>query len=181
MRTGKRKLRLPSWLCKNLTVGKPKVVRPNRLPIASVQNHPCPAGRLSVCPTDICRRNAFRAKFSPRRQCWLSKSHQGECKNMKIKLGRLWIALTFALLAAGITLVVVSAQNDSTSPSQPFTQDCAVCHTDFQTTWESGAHGQAGSDPIFVNEWTKQGKPGACLVCHTTGYDPATAGFRPMR
>ena len=100
---------------------------------------------------------------------------------MKIKLGRLWIALTFALLAAGITLVVVSAQNDSTSPSQPFTQDCAVCHTDFQTTWESGAHGQAGSDPIFVNEWTRQGKPGACLVCHTTGYDPATAGFRPMR
>ena len=45
-------------------------------------------------------------------------------------------------------------------------------------TWQNGAHGQAGSDPIFVEEWTKQGKPGACLVCHTTGYDPATATYK---
>jgi predicted CXXCH cytochrome family protein len=45
-------------------------------------------------------------------------------------------------------------------------------------TWQNGAHGQAGSDPIFLEEWTKQGKPGACLVCHTTGYDPATATYK---
>ena len=45
-------------------------------------------------------------------------------------------------------------------------------------TWQNGAHGIAGSDPIFVEEWTKQGKPGACLVCHTTGYDPATATYK---
>jgi predicted CXXCH cytochrome family protein len=45
-------------------------------------------------------------------------------------------------------------------------------------TWENGAHGKAGSDPIFLDEWTKQGKPGACLVCHTTGYDPATATYK---
>jgi predicted CXXCH cytochrome family protein len=30
------------------------------------------------------------------------------------------------------------------------------------------------SDPIFLQEWNKQGKPGACLVCHSTDYDPAT-------
>ena len=45
-------------------------------------------------------------------------------------------------------------------------------------TWENGAHGKAGSDPIFLEEWNKQGKPGACLVCHTTGYDPATATYK---
>jgi predicted CXXCH cytochrome family protein len=89
------------------------------------------------------------------------------------------MALMFALLAAGITLVVASAQADTGSASaQTSSQDCAVCHTEFETTWQSGAHGQAGSDPVFVGEWTKQGKPGACLVCHTTGYDPATATYK---
>jgi predicted CXXCH cytochrome family protein len=39
--------------------------------------------------------------------------------------------------------------------------------------WQAGPHGQAGSDPVFVAQWTEQGQPGACLVCHTTGYDPA--------
>jgi predicted CXXCH cytochrome family protein len=53
-----------------------------------------------------------------------------------------------------------------------------TCHTEYQMTWQNGAHGQAGSDPIFVAQWTAQGKPGACLVCHTTGYDPATATYK---
>ena len=97
---------------------------------------------------------------------------------MKINFERFLIALMFALLAAGVTLVVASAQDGSSPAKEGFTQDCAVCHTDFQTTWQSGAHGQAGSDPVFVDEWTKQGKPGACLVCHTTGYDPATATYK---
>jgi predicted CXXCH cytochrome family protein len=97
---------------------------------------------------------------------------------MKIKLGRLWIALTFALLAAGVTLMVVSAQEGANTLAQGFTQDCAVCHTEFTASWQSGAHGTAGSDPVFVEEWTQQGKPGACLVCHTTGYDPATATYK---
>lgn len=99
---------------------------------------------------------------------------------MKSKIERLLIAIMFALLAAGITLVVASAQDGTTGavPAQTSSQDCAVCHTEFQTTWQSGAHGKAGSDPIFLDEWTKQGKPGACLVCHTTGYDPATATYK---
>lgn len=96
---------------------------------------------------------------------------------MTSRLERFMIALMFALLAAGVTLIVASAQEGTTlSPSQ-FTKDCSVCHTEFQMSWQSGAHGTAGSDPVFLDEWTKQGKPGACLVCHTTGYDPATATF----
>jgi predicted CXXCH cytochrome family protein len=96
---------------------------------------------------------------------------------MKSKLERFLIALMFAMLAAGVTLVVVSADEEQAPAAQEFTNDCAECHTEFQTTWQSGAHGQAGEDPVFVEEWTRQGKPGACLVCHTTGYDPATATF----
>jgi predicted CXXCH cytochrome family protein len=52
------------------------------------------------------------------------------------------------------------------------------CHTEFANEWEKGSHGEAVSDPTFQSEWTKQGKPGACLVCHTTGYDPATGTWQ---
>ena len=96
---------------------------------------------------------------------------------MTSRIERLLIALMFALLAAGITLVVVSAQ-EATVPAEQTSSDCAVCHTEYQMTWQNGAHGKSGSDPIFLEEWTKQGKPGACLVCHTTGYDPATATYK---
>jgi predicted CXXCH cytochrome family protein len=86
----------------------------------------------------------------------------------------------FALVAAGATLVAASAQDGAPPPAQTagFSTDCTVCHTEYQMTWENGAHGKAGKDPVFLDEWTKQGKPGACLVCHTTGYDPATATYK---
>ena len=89
---------------------------------------------------------------------------------------RFFISLLFALIAAGVTLIVVQAQTPQ--PSQPVTlmkdENCINCHKDISATWMTGPHGQAGSDPVFSEAWTAQGKPGACLVCHTTGYDPAT-------
>jgi predicted CXXCH cytochrome family protein len=99
---------------------------------------------------------------------------------MTARIERFLIALMFALLAAGVTLVVASAQDGGQEPVPQggFSQDCAVCHTEFQMSWQSGAHGTAGSDPVFLDAWTEQGKPGACLVCHTTGYDPATATYK---
>ncbi|OGO40915.1 MAG: hypothetical protein A2Z03_03145 [Chloroflexi bacterium RBG_16_56_8] len=93
---------------------------------------------------------------------------------------RILIALTFALLAGGLTLVAASAQEGGNPPvvqsEQP--SDCTTCHTEFQMSWQNGPHGQAGKDPVFLADWTEQGKPGACLVCHTTGYDPATATWK---
>jgi predicted CXXCH cytochrome family protein len=93
------------------------------------------------------------------------------------RIERLLIALLFALLAAGITLIAVQAQEGS-PPSQDHNLNCAACHTEFQTTWMSGPHGNAVSDPVFQEEWVSQGSPGACLVCHVTGYDPATATWK---
>ena len=52
--------------------------------------------------------------------------------------------------------------------------NCLNCHKDIAANWKDGPHGQAGVDPIFLDSWDTQGKPGACLVCHTTGYDPAS-------
>lgn len=99
---------------------------------------------------------------------------------MSSRIERFLIALMFALLAAGVTLIVASAQEGAPPPAQisNSSSDCTVCHTEFQMSWQNGAHGTAGSDPVFLDEWTKQGKPGACLVCHTTGYDPATATYK---
>ena len=92
---------------------------------------------------------------------------------------RFIIALMVALLFAGLTLIFAQARQAASRPAQdPLGEPCAKCHTEFVTTWESGSHGTAGSDPVFVDSWAAQGKPGACLVCHVTGYDPATATWK---
>jgi len=96
---------------------------------------------------------------------------------MYSRIERLLIAVVFALLAAGVTLVAVQAQ-EGTPPVQEQTLNCANCHTEFQTSWMSGPHGTAISDPVFQEEWVSQGSPGACLICHVTGYDPATATWK---
>ncbi|MFN8412144.1 MAG: cytochrome c3 family protein [Anaerolineales bacterium] len=86
------------------------------------------------------------------------------------------ISVAFALVFAGATMIVVSAQ-DGTPPPTPDagkSDDCATCHEDSQMSWQNGPHGQATTDPIFVKAWTDQGKPSACLSCHVTGYDEAT-------
>jgi predicted CXXCH cytochrome family protein len=97
---------------------------------------------------------------------------------MSKRFERLIVALMFALLAAGATMIIASAQ-DANPPvvgaQGEGKEPCAGCHAEYQTTWQAGLHGQAGKDPIFVASWEEQGKPGACLVCHVTGYDPATA------
>lgn len=93
------------------------------------------------------------------------------------RIERLLIALMIALLVAGITLVVAQAQTPqppSPSSNNISGNNCLACHENINDTWKMGAHGQALSDPIFAQAWEAQGKPGACLVCHTTGYDPAT-------
>ena len=91
---------------------------------------------------------------------------------------RIVIALVFALLAAAATLVFVQAQEGTpavTPPTPSMSYDtCAGCHEEIYDSWQLGPHGQALSDPVFAAAWSEQGKPGACLVCHTTGYDPAT-------
>ncbi len=96
-----------------------------------------------------------------------------------IRFQRFLVAVTFALLAAGVTLIIAQAQDGTTTPPPPTTtqtnvDNCAACHKDIYDTWQTGPHGQAMTDPVFVQSWTAQGKPGACLVCHTTGYDPTT-------
>ena len=93
-------------------------------------------------------------------------------------LKRMSIALVFALFFAGITLLAVSAQEGEPPAVEPASQSddtCTECHSEYQTKWMSGPHGQSGTSTAFLMEWEQQGKPGACLVCHATGYDPESA------
>ena len=94
---------------------------------------------------------------------------------MLSRIERIVISLAFALLAAGTTLIVVNAQDATPpAPQQQATLDCTTCHDDYQVSLQNGLHGQAGNDPIFLESWMDQGQPGACLICHNTGYDPIT-------
>jgi len=95
---------------------------------------------------------------------------------MKSRIERLLLALMFAFIFASATFLIANAQEGTPPPpTNNITYDnCAACHKDIQDTWQNGPHGHAMSDPVFLEEWNKQGKPGACLVCHSTGYDPAT-------
>ncbi len=86
-------------------------------------------------------------------------------------LSRLFIGLCFALPFSLLTGAIVHADLRVQEAEVP---NCQACHPSIQTTWETSAHGLALSDPVFVEAWEEQGKPGSCLACHVSGYDEAT-------
>jgi len=92
---------------------------------------------------------------------------------------RFFIAILFALLVTAATYMIAQARTETSKPVQQQEQPgCLVCHSEFNDAWQSGTHGHATSDPLFNQMWTDQGKPGACLVCHVTGYDPALGSWK---
>lgn len=97
---------------------------------------------------------------------------------MLSRFERFLIAIMFALLFAGVTLMVAQADVKSAPAAQATTENCGLCHQQFVEYWQGGPHGNALTDPVFNDSWTSQGKPGACLVCHTTGYDPASGTWK---
>jgi len=101
---------------------------------------------------------------------------------------RLLSALSMAIIFASSTLIIAQAQTKQPptptatpngTPTVTVTYDnCGACHKDVYDAWQLGSHGQAMVDPVFTNIWNSQGKPGACLVCHATGYDPTTGQMK---
>ena len=99
------------------------------------------------------------------------------------RFDRIALSLLLALLFGGVTLVVAQAAQPA-APAQTGAADtgpivmtddaCVACHEDIVDTWKTGMHAQSYSDKVFTDAWKAQGQPGACLVCHTTGYDPTT-------
>lgn len=107
---------------------------------------------------------------------------------MTTRFVRLLSALSMAIIFASSTLIIAQAQTkqpptptpaaDATAAVTVTYDNCAACHKDIYDTWQMGTHGQALVDPVFTEIWNAQGKPGACLVCHATGYNPATGDFK---
>jgi predicted CXXCH cytochrome family protein len=103
---------------------------------------------------------------------------------MKI-LKRFSIAILFAFFVTAATYVIAQAGTETSGLAQqpqPTQQQqqiaCKTCHSKFTDALQVGKHGHAISDPLFTQMWTDQGKPGACLVCHVTGYDPASGTWK---
>lgn len=86
-------------------------------------------------------------------------------------LKRFLQGLVCAIPAAGLALFFSGASASAQPLPQP-APDCSACHADMTDLWARGKHGQAAANPVFAQAWEAQGKPGACLTCHSTGYDP---------
>lgn len=51
---------------------------------------------------------------------------------------------------------------------------CQQCHRPHYQEWQGSPHAQAFQDAVFQESWAENRKPGYCLACHATGYNPNT-------
>jgi predicted CXXCH cytochrome family protein len=99
---------------------------------------------------------------------------------MTSRIERWLLALVFALLAAGLTLIIASAQGQvpPAAPAAQPTSECAACHTESQAVWQTGAHGksevvtcEACHGPALPdhpkNPMPLDRSPDLCVRCHT--------------
>jgi predicted CXXCH cytochrome family protein len=56
-------------------------------------------------------------------------------------------------------------------------KECAACHLNVTKEWQTSPHAHAYDDPVFQEWWHGQGRPGECLLCHTTGYHAGKGTF----
>lgn len=80
---------------------------------------------------------------------------------------RLLIGTFFALVAILFSFVFAGAATTSQSADV----NCQACHPQFVESWQSSAHANSVSDPVFQSAWAESGNKSSCLVCHATGYD----------
>lgn len=92
---------------------------------------------------------------------------------MKRWFTRICCGILFAIPLMMVTFVFAKAENPPAVPTSQST-DCASCHPAFTTALHESKHGSATTNEIFKSKWESQGKPGQCLTCHATGYDPTT-------
>ncbi len=97
--------------------------------------------------------------------------------NKSIVCGALISALLAILAFAAIPTAGAAPLRQDATPV-PNAEDCTGCHEGVRGYWEQSAHGYALVDPVFQNEWTRQGSPDECLACHTTGFNPETGEYK---
>lgn len=88
-------------------------------------------------------------------------------------LFRFLIVIGFGVL--GAVLAEAGAPAQEGTPQSP--QSCAQCHLDVVSSWQTGLHAQAFSDPIFQETWGNQQNKTECLACHTTSFVARTGEY----
>ena len=95
---------------------------------------------------------------------------------------RLLLGLIGSVALIGLSCQIHSAnaapvaQEATPTPAQPIKQ-CAECHLDIADHWSNSAHAHAFDDTVFQESWQGRGKPGDCLLCHTTGYQDTSGAY----
>ncbi len=90
---------------------------------------------------------------------------------MKQLITRLLVGVAFALPTMLLAAALVQAEPLPSPLQQATAENCQACHKKVDTTWMAGAHGQAASDPKFLEAWQAANKDPNCMSCHATGYD----------
>ena len=80
------------------------------------------------------------------------------------------------LLGILFVTATASAQDDPT-PATPPRGDCAECHLDIVSAWETSSHAHAYENSDFQEAWHQQNDKVDCLACHTTGFIPRTGEY----
>ena len=92
---------------------------------------------------------------------------------------RIIVGLVLAIpLAVGSAVLTFEGQ--AAPDLQGKDPNCQVCHEPTHKLWEDGLHGQAATDPVFLQAWSEQGEPIQCLTCHASGLDPETGDAAEM-
>jgi predicted CXXCH cytochrome family protein len=79
--------------------------------------------------------------------------------------------MTVSLAQAAPPLQEEEPHNDAS------VNNCGECHLDIAESWSHSPHAHAYDDPYFQEKWTGLGKPGECLLCHTTEYVASTGEY----
>jgi predicted CXXCH cytochrome family protein len=97
-------------------------------------------------------------------------------------LSGLIVGLLSLMLTVHLAAAAPARQDGDEEPAEPAGEHveqkaCQECHLDIKSHWQDSPHAHAYDDPIFQTQWTSLGKPGECLACHTTNYQPATGEY----
>lgn len=103
-------------------------------------------------------------------------------KGIKSNVLRLLPVSAGVLVGIVTMLISLSVASAASLPQEPAPQtlsddNCKSCHLNVTNLWSESAHAHAFDDPYFQESWNGMGKPGDCLVCHTTNYKASDGSY----
>jgi len=90
-----------------------------------------------------------------------------------------WTASLFLVMSSALGAGIAYAQDDP-PPATPIPEpppNCAECHIDVVSAWQTSTHALAYGNTPFQEAWQAQGENPDCLACHTTGFVVRTGEY----